>query len=284
MKGTLEDRVVQPLPHPLPQMGGGLDPILLLNCDEQKTNSVLKKEILRFPWSQIESGIKPLSHLGESLSRTLVGRMGVGLNLTIFLFLLFSACRSPYATLVEAPGISPDCVRKFRPTFSSFMYKTEVDVVGNQFNGILVFKTMPDSSRRVVFTSETGPTFFDFEFKQDRFRVVYCLKKLNRKAVIQTLRKDFELLLMQNPGRPAAAVLRDSAHLYFPFVSGKETNYYVTDTLCQNLLRIEKSGRRKTKVTVAMEPFQGGMPENVRIVHRNFTFAIRLTVLNPGNH
>ncbi len=164
------------------------------------------------------------------------------------------------------------------------MYKTEVDVVGNQFNGILVFKTMPDSSRRVVFTSETGPTFFDFEFKQDRFRVVYCLKKLNRKAVIQTLRKDFELLLMENPGRPAAAVLRDSAHLYFPFVSGKETNYYVTDTLCQNLLWIEKSGRRKTKVTVAMEPFQGGMPENVRIVHRSFTFAIRLTVLNPGNH
>ncbi|MCK6690617.1 MAG: hypothetical protein L6Q97_00790 [Thermoanaerobaculia bacterium] len=155
--------------------------------------------------------------------------------------------------------------------------------MGKQFSGLLVFKTMPDSSRRVVFTSETGPTLFDFEFKRDSFAVRYCLKKLNRKAVIRTLRKDFELLLMENTGRPAGRVLRDSARLYFPYISGKETNYYLTDTLCRQLLRIEKAGRRKPKVIVDMEPFQAGMPENVLLEHRNFTFAIRLKALNPGN-
>lgn len=203
---------------------------------------------------------------------------------SIFIFtLLLSACHSPYSTLKEAPGISPECVQKFRPAFTSHIYKTEVDVVGKQFSGLLVLKTMPDSSRRVVFTSETGPTLFDFEFKQDSFRVRYCLKKLNRKAVIRTLRKDFELLLMENIGQPDGRVLRDSARLYFPFISGKETNYYLTDTLCQRLLRIEKAGPRKPKVIVDMEPFQAGMPENVLLEHRNFTFAIRLKALNPGN-
>lgn len=203
----------------------------------------------------------------------------------IFLFLLLcSACHAPYAALKESAGISPNCVQQFRPVFSTHIYQTEVDVVGNQFSGMLVFKTMPDSSKRVVFTSETGPTLFDFEYSRDTFRVRYCLKKLNRKAVIQTLRKDFELLLMENPGQPPAQVLRDSAHLYFPFVSGKETNYYITDTLCRNLLRIEKAGRRKQKVVMEMEPFQAGMPENVRIEHRSFTFAIRLKTLNPANH
>lgn len=198
--------------------------------------------------------------------------------------LFLSACHSPYDALKEAHGVHPDCVQKFRPVFSTHIYKTEVDVVGNQFNGLLVFKTMPDSSRRVVFTSETGPTLFDFEYVRDTFRVRYCLKKLNRKAVIQTLRKDFELLLMENPGQAPAKVLRDSAYLYFPFISGKETNYYITDSLCQNLLRIEKTGRRKQKVVVEMEPFQTGMPEDVRIEHRNFTFAIQLRALNPSNH
>lgn len=203
---------------------------------------------------------------------------------TIFLFLLFhTACRSPYSTLREAPGVSPDCVQKFRPVFTSHIYKAEVNVVGNEFSGLLVLKTMPDSSRRVVFTSETGPTLFDFEFKRDSFRVRYCLKKLNRKAVIRTLRKDFELLLMENVGQPGGQVLRDSVRVYFPFISGKETNYYLTDTLCQRLLRIEKAGRRKPKVTVDMEPFQSGMPEDVLLEHRNFTFAIRLKALNPGN-
>lgn len=200
----------------------------------------------------------------------------------IILSLLIS-CRSPYSALREAPGFSPDGIQKFRPVFTSHIYKAEVNVVGNEFSGLLVFKTMPDSSRRVVFTSETGPTLFDFEFKRDSFRVRYCLKKLNRKAVIRTLRKDFELLLMENVGQPGGQVLRDSVRVYFPFISGKETNYYLTDTLCQRLLRIEKAGRRKPKVTVDMEPFQSGMPEDVLLEHRNFTFAIRLKALNPGN-
>ena len=200
----------------------------------------------------------------------------------IFLFIFFaSACRSPYASLTEAPDISPACVQKFRPSFSSFLYKTGVAVAGKTLSGLLIFKTMPDSSRRVVFTSETGPTLFDFGFARDTFLVHYCYKKLNRKAVIRTLRKDFELLLMENTGQPEGRVLRDSARLFFPYLSGKETNYYITDTLCRQLLRVEKAGRRKKKVTIEMSPFEGGMPENVKIEHRNFTFAIRLKALQP---
>lgn len=202
----------------------------------------------------------------------------------VLLCTAFIACHTPYSLLQPAPDIAPKAVEKFRPVFSSVIYKTEVDVVGKQLSGLLVFKTMPDSSRRVVFTSETGPTLFDFEFRPDTFVVRYCYKKLKRKAVIQTLRKDFELLLMENAGAPAKQVMRDSAALYFPFIAGKETNYYITDTAVQQLLRIEKTGRRKQKVVISLSPFDVGMPEKVWIEHRNFTFAIRLNALDPGHH
>ena len=199
-----------------------------------------------------------------------------GLKICLFLIPFFTGCHSPYAALQPAPDVSPECIQRLRPVFSSKIYKTEVDVVGKQLSGLLVFKTMPDSSRRVVFTSETGPTLFDFEFNRGAFRVLFCQKKLNRKAVLRTLRKDFELLLMENPGRPEP-VLRDSQVLYFPFRAGKETNYYRTDTACSRLLGMEKAGRRKKKVLITLSPFESGMPEHVQIEHRNFTFAIRLT-------
>ena len=46
MKGTLEDRVVQPLPHPLPQMGGGLELMLLIDSgyEKPKKTRIFKKK------------------------------------------------------------------------------------------------------------------------------------------------------------------------------------------------------------------------------------------------
>lgn len=193
--------------------------------------------------------------------------------------LLLSACHSPYAALQPAPDVSAECVQRLRPAFTSKLYKTEVDIVGKHLGGLLVFKTMPDSSRRVVFTSETGPTLFDFEFNRGAFRVLYCQKKLNRKAVLRTLRKDFELLLLENPGQPEP-VLHDSTALYFPFRAGSETNYFRTDRACSRLLGMEKSGRRKKKVLIALSPVESGMPDSIQIEHRNVNFAIRLTAFN----
>ncbi len=106
--------------------------------------------------------------------------------------------------------------------------------------------------------------------------MLYCQKKLNRKAVIRTLRKDFELLLWENTGQPAPGVLQDSAHLYFPFKAGKETNYYITDGDCRSLTRVEQTGKRKKKVVIQLNPGYSGMPDSVQIDHQTFNFAIRL--------
>ena len=194
--------------------------------------------------------------------------------------LLLAACHSPYAALRPAPGMTPGQVLALRPQFAARMYKTEVDVVGKHLSGLLLLKTMPDSSKRVVFTSETGPTLFDFSFGKDgAFEVKYCLKALRRKAVLRTLRQDFELLLLENPGQAGPAVLRDSSQLYFPFRNGKSTNYFRTDPAAQHLLGMEKAGRRKQKVRIDIPPTRAGLPDSVWIEHRNFTFAIRMKTL-----
>ena len=186
------------------------------------------------------------------------------------------ACRSPYRNLQASDG-DINCVQKFTPVFSSALYNTSVNVIGKHLSGLLLLKQMPDSSIRVVFSSEMGVKFFDFEFsKQGDFKVYYILKQMNKKAVVTTLRKDFEMILMRQIGTGSAYILRDQQTKYHVFPAGKEFNAYITDGGCNELLRIEKSSKRKIKVQAVMQHFVNGLPDTIGITHRNFNFNIGL--------
>src|SRR5690349_10497852 len=77
--------------------------------------------------------------------------------------LLLAGCASSYQDLKPVQA-DPACLAKFKPVFKSTWYNASIDVVGKHLSGLLLFKTMADSTMRVVFTNEVGITFFDFEF------------------------------------------------------------------------------------------------------------------------
>ena len=95
-----------------------------------------------------------------------------------FLFLsliLMSGACSPKLPSVQSlqPAVADaGCIKKFKPVFQSDWYAASIDVVGKHLSGLLLFKSMPDSSMRVVFTNEAGIKFFDFGFaSNDDFTV-----------------------------------------------------------------------------------------------------------------
>ena len=136
---------------------------------------------------------------------------------------------------------------------------------------------MPDSSIRVVFTSEMGLSLFDFEFRPDgAFKVYHIIDKMNRKAVIRTLRQDFELVLMQQLNTQTAQVFRNNDRIYFAFPHEKGSMYYITDPECRELFSIEKASRRKPIVQVVMRDYVNGVPDTIGISHTNFQFTIGL--------
>ena len=100
------------------------------------------------------------------------------------------------------------CIEKFKPNFNRAIYKASVDVVGKYISGLLVIKKMPDSSTRIVFTNEFGFTFFDFGFEADSgFRGYQIAPAMNKKPLIITLRKDFELIMFRNMDSVASDAL-----------------------------------------------------------------------------
>jgi len=185
------------------------------------------------------------------------------------------SCTSAYRNLQQGSG-SADCITQFRPQFTNTLYSTQVNVLKHHLSGLLFFKQMPDSSLRVVFANEMGFKFFDFEFTKDSgFVKHYMLPKMDKKAVVTTLRKDFELVL-QRASLSQARVLQDSGHRYVAIPTAKGNNYYITDSACTRLLRIEKSSKRKPVVKVWMRHYVQGVPDTILIQHQNFKFNISL--------
>lgn len=198
------------------------------------------------------------------------------LLLTSSLLLLLFSC-TPMHSRMQVVQADISKLNAFKPFFSVALYKTEVDVVGNHLSGLLLIKRMPDSSLRMVFSNEMGFKFFDFEFSADgNFRVYSIIKKMNKRSVLKTLKKDFQLVLMENLDSSKASVRNDGGLLYYIFPQSKGYNYYITDSTGSELLRMERASSRKTVVEAVMKQYVNGIPDTIGISHKTFEFNIGL--------
>lgn len=197
----------------------------------------------------------------------------------LFCVLCLGSCRSAYDGL-QPTGEQTGCIRKFKPAFHADWYTTSVDVYGHHISGLLLFKAMPDSAVRVVFTNEVGVTFFDFEFtKNDDFHVHQINSQLDKKIVINLLRKDFEMLLMRRLGDKPLTVFRRQNELFDALPGKNEIDYFITDKDCASLLRIEKASKRKKIVEVKLAETPGSAPDSVSLQHFTFNMQIALKKL-----
>jgi len=136
---------------------------------------------------------------------------------------------------------------------------------------------MPDSSTRVVFTSEIGFKFFDFGFSRDSgFKVYYIIQQMDKQAVTTTLRKDFELIMMYHTPAKGSFILKDVEKYYYGFPQEKGYNFYITDSSCSQLIGMQRSSKRKAVVEAIMLGADKNIPDTIGITHKNFNFTIGL--------
>ena len=201
------------------------------------------------------------------------------LRLSSLCFLLIGCNSIVYKDLQLVQSDSA-CLEKFKPSFHSDWYNASVDVVGNHISGLLLFKTMPDSSVRIVFTNEVGITFFDFGFLGNGgFKVHQVIQQLDKKVVINLLRKDFELIMMRKVGTGPFKSFSRNGEIFYTLPSKKETDYFITDKDCASLLRIEKASKQKKKVEVTLVGDQHQAPDSVFLKHFTFNMQIGLKKL-----
>ena len=187
------------------------------------------------------------------------------------------SCSPVYKKMQVADG-NVAILQKFKPAFTVALYNTKVDVVGNHLSGLLLIKKMSDSSTRMVFSNEMGFKYFDFEFSADgNFKVYSIIQQMNKKAVLKTLRKDFELILM-NPLDISTVDIRKNEEglIYYVFPQTKGYYYYITNPKGDQLLRMERASKTKVVVAATVDNYINGMPDSIAIIHKTFNFTIGL--------
>jgi len=192
--------------------------------------------------------------------------------------LLLLSCTSAYRSL-RPTFVDGACAYKMIPSsISTSWYQAGIDVANKHLSGLVLIKNMPDSSLRVVCTSEAGVTFFDFGFKRlEKSKVYTVIKKLNRKSVIKTLQKDFELLLGEPFIRGDLQSWKTQDETFFGVTQKKEIAYFITDKDCSSLQRLEWGTKRKRKVSIQIRGAGYPLPDTLDIIHYTFPLKVRLT-------
>lgn len=202
----------------------------------------------------------------------------------LVLFTGLAACFNPYRKLVSAQTSYP--AMKFKPEFDKVLYRCVVDgrVVIKKFHlsGLLFFKKLGDGSTRAIFQNEMGFTFFDFEWNQaDSFKVNQIIPQLDKPALIKTLQKDMNLLLMKNLPASSEKVFTMDNETYHRFDLEKGVVFYITRQ--EKLDRIENAGKSKvTTITLSGKDTDKAMPASVLFNHHKANFTIRLTKIDAN--
>ncbi|WP_299181353.1 hypothetical protein [uncultured Aquimarina sp.] len=166
----------------------------------------------------------------------------------------------------------------FSSTTIDYVYKSDISVYGNEFSGILILKKIAPQKHRIVFTSQFGSTFFDIEIDSESYKIHSIIEQLDRKIILNTLIKDFTLLVKEKD----IAVERyyNDTYNVLKNEKGKYSNYYFYNLLDQKLDKIVNTTKRKEKVIILFNDIvEGHLAKNIYIDHKNIKLNIELNFL-----
>lgn len=112
------------------------------------------------------------------------------------------------------------------PASGLVKYKASIDVLKNHLTGILIVKKTDSLSTRLVFVTELGMKMFDFEAKNNTVNAVYVFDPLNKPALIDALKRNFNNLLLLNAYGQETAMCTKGNTLIYGIKSEKDKRYY----------------------------------------------------------
>jgi len=196
----------------------------------------------------------------------------------ISLLLLVWACSSyperNQFQLLETPG--PSIINPyFSDPAKDYVYKADINLYKRSFSGILVVKKLEDQHHRLVFTTEMGNTIFDFSFTGNDFIVNHILDEVNKKVIINLLKKDFKTLIWESPS-PLRTFIVGDEHIFEAEID-KLRNYYHSQN--GRLDKIVRTNNGKEKVTFIFSAVDAEVVKNIHILHHNIKLSIQLKAI-----
>ena len=210
--------------------------------------------------------------------------------LTSLLYILGACSLKTHKGFDKIPHSSTGDFRILDQKFDKILFQTSIDVYGKHLSGLMFIKDMvPVNAYRVVFLSETGMSFFDFEFPKSNggeFKVYYCMDLLDKKFILKTLRLDIELLLMTGFDYSKFHSFNDKNREFYirKYKDGRERRYYFKEISSNHITKVERSGLIFNKVKVELSEYISESPSKIKITHRDIKLNLELTKVTEDNN
>ncbi|WP_159022223.1 hypothetical protein [Formosa sp. L2A11] len=203
------------------------------------------------------------------------------LIINLFILCLFSSCA--ISTVKGLSEYDAEVTEFSNPYFSNadidYVYKTKIKAYNNDFGGILIIKKIKENNHRIVFTTNFGNKIFDFKLINNEMKTHFIMKELDRKIIINTLKRDFQTLTQEH-NKINKAFTDDEGHLIFQSKAEKRFNHYIVNQQTKQLTQITNTNHSKEKVILSFSNIKKSIAENINIQHLTAPIEINLSYLN----
>ncbi len=198
--------------------------------------------------------------------------------LPLSFLLLLAACGSypKKNNLKEAEIAAKEILNPyFSDPSKDYVYKARITLQKKQFGGLFIVKKLGPNWHRVVFTTEMGNKILDFSFEGDRFTVNYLLEEMNRKVLVNTLKRDFKTLITED-FTVLRAFTNDDMNIFEANYNKKKYFYFYKDGQLEKI--IWTSGKKKKTEYLFLEN-TGNLAKEIQIIHKNIPLQINLKTI-----
>lgn len=195
---------------------------------------------------------------------------------SLFAIVFFSSCT--LATTKDFVGVE-NTVKNYKNHYfadvaKDYLFKANFEVYGHEFSGILIIKKLAPQYHKVVFATEFGTKMLDMELKKDDVTINFIADDLNKKLLINTLKKDFKILLQEDVF--IDNTYQNSTSLIFKTKKNIRFNYYFINKESNELEKIANTSKTKEKVVFNFKTDDGKTARKILIEHKNIKLKIRL--------
>ena len=193
-----------------------------------------------------------------------------------FLFISLNSCSLKTTKDLLEVDLSKNTIENiyFSDESKDYLYKAKIDIYGNNFGGILIIKKQSKNKHRVVFTTEFGNKLFDFLYEGNEFTLNYIVEELNKKMIVNTLQKDFKILISER--QKVNNQYQSEDFNVYQVADSNRNNFYFFNEKSATLDKIVNTSKSKEKLEILFDNIEGNNANSIVINHKNIKLNIEL--------
>lgn len=196
---------------------------------------------------------------------------------SLFITLIISCSPTHNYTLKRTELVTESDIHSIINKDNSLLYKAKINLYNRYYSGLIVLKQTSPGTSHLVFVTELGMKMFDFEIRNNQFKLIYVFEPLNKPNVLSLLENDLKLILLQNLLNKEAKVYErnDQDKRIYQTTNNKLKNYYFVNAKTKTVERAIVKGKLFIKEKVEYIYNDSTIAKQIKLKHKGI---IRLKI------